>query len=58
MTMKKYKVKAYYTTYCYAEIEADNEDQAWQIAEDMDGGEFKQADTGDWEIDYVMEIKQ
>ena len=56
--MKKYKVKAYYTVYCYAEIEAENEEQAWIIAENMDGGSFKQEDIGDWEIDYVLEIKE
>lgn len=57
--MKKYKITAYYYTYCYAEVEATDEDQAYDIARDMDGGSFSSsADRGDWRIVGVEEIEQ
>jgi hypothetical protein len=57
--MKKYKITAYYYTYCYAEVEATDEDQAYDIARDMDGGSFSSsADKGDWRIVGVEEIEE
>ena len=38
----KYKVTASYITNCVAEVTANNADEAYQIAKDMDGGEFTQ----------------
>ena len=38
--MKKFKEQASYVTYCTAEVEAENEDEAYQIACNMDGGNF------------------
>ncbi len=57
--MKKYKVLASYRTYVYAIVEAENEDQAYDIAHDMDGGDFERAkgdDLSDWSIDDVEEV--
>jgi adenine-specific DNA methylase len=57
--MKKYKVLASYRTYVYALVEAEDEDQAYDIARDMDGGDFERAkgdDLSDWSIDDVEEV--
>jgi hypothetical protein len=43
VTMKKFRVLASYRTYVYAIVEAENEDQAYDIAHDMDGGDFERA---------------
>jgi hypothetical protein len=57
--MKNYKVTACYTVYCYATVEAKNEDEAYALAKEMDGGDFEmEEDYGlsDWHIDSVHEI--
>jgi hypothetical protein len=56
--MKKFKVIAVMSTYLTAEIEAENEDQAYEIARDMGGGCFDpvREDAGDWRICDVEEI--
>jgi hypothetical protein len=59
--MKKFKVKASYVTYVYAYIEANDKNEAYQIAYEMDGGDFEREsdyNQGDWEIDNVMEITE
>jgi hypothetical protein len=55
--MKKYNVTAYYTTTCFVEIEAENEDDAYELARDMDGGSFTSTDTGDWRIVDIEEVE-
>jgi hypothetical protein len=58
--MKQYKVTACYTVYCYATVEAENKDEAYVIAKQMDGGDFvMEHDTGlsDWHIDSVHEVR-
>ena len=52
--MKSYKVMAKYTTYVYTFIEAENDEQAWDIAHELDGGTFKDSGYGDWDIDSVV----
>ena len=57
--MKQYKVTACYTVYCYATVEAENEDDAYTLAQQTDGGDFEmENDYGlsDWHIDSVKEI--
>jgi hypothetical protein len=60
----KYRVLASYVSYVYADIEADNIDEAKEIAYDMDGGDFKQnkyvtySGLGDWNIDEVIELEK
>ena len=61
--MKKYKVTASYLTFCTIEIEANNKDEAWEIAHDTDGGEFEPLDgrfqeLSDWTINDISEVKQ
>jgi hypothetical protein len=55
--MKTYKVTACYYTYCTALVKADTEEAAYEIARDMDGGDFKQSnELGDWHINSVDEV--
>ena len=57
--MKKFKVTASYITYCTAEVEAEDEDQAYDIAKYMDGGDFTPSEENfDWHISQVTEIKE
>jgi hypothetical protein len=52
-------VLASYRTYVYAIVEAEDEDQAYEIARDMDGGDFekdKGDDLSDWSIDDIQEV--
>ena len=48
--MAKYRVWAEMTTYCYIDVEAQNEDEAYNIAKGIDGGEFITSNDGHWEI--------
>ena len=55
--MKKFKVIASYITYCVVDIEAEDQDEAYQIALNMDGGDFEtQMDGDDWHIESVEAI--
>lgn len=57
--MKKFRVTACYYTYCTAVVEADTEDEAYKLAREMDGGDFKESgELGDWHINDVTEIKE
>ena len=60
MSLKKFRVTACYTVYCYATVEARTEDEAYDIADQMDGGDFD-PDTNeassDWRIERVVELK-
>jgi len=38
--MKKFKITASYVTYCTLIVNAHNEDEAWAIALDTDGGDL------------------
>jgi hypothetical protein len=59
MDMKTYRITASMTTYCYATIEADSEDEAYEIARGMDGGDFTPDPMrGDWSIDSVYEAEE
>lgn len=53
--MKTYQVLASYTAYCSVFIDAESQDEAYDIATRMDGGDFKQDGYGDWNIDEVVE---
>ena len=53
--MKTFKIQASYTTFVEATIEAENLDEAREIAYNMDGGDFKDTGLGDWNIDNIYE---
>ena len=55
--MKTFKVTACYYTYCTAEIQAETEEEAFEKARDMDGGDFTPSnENSDWHINDVQEI--
>jgi hypothetical protein len=57
--MKTFKVIASSITYYKIEIEAENEDEAYEIAKyDADGSDFKEIGLGDWEIYDIQEIQE
>ena len=56
--MKTYRIVATMTTYCYANVEADSEDEAYEIARGMDGGDFTPDPMrGNWSIGSVTEAE-
>jgi hypothetical protein len=58
-TIKVYRVVASMTTYCYANVEAESEDEAYAIAQSMDGGDFTTDPMrGDWSINSVYEAEE
>jgi len=55
--MKRYYIQASYVVWCDAIIEANSEEEARQIAKDMDGGDFEPNGGGDWTIERVTETE-
>lgn len=55
--MKKFQVTARFTTYCTVEILAEDENDAYLKAKEMDGGDFEPWEHGGWEIDNVEEVE-
>ena len=51
---KIYRVLASSITYYAVNVEADNEQAAWDIAGQLDGGDFMELDEVDWQIDSVI----
>lgn len=59
--MKKYRAIATYTVWVETTIEAENEDDAWDIALEMDGGDFERMrgdELSDWHINDITEVTQ
>ena len=54
--MKKYKVWAKSVTYHYAFVEAEDDEQAWDKALNMDGSEFIDSNHIDWDIYSTEEV--
>lgn len=47
------------TTYLETEIEVEDEDQAWEAALNMDGGDFREIpNSGDWYVTDCFEINE
>lgn len=52
--MKKYRAIATMTTYAEVRIEAQSTQEAYEIADEMDGADFKElAGEGEWTIDIL-----
>jgi len=49
-----YRVLASSITYYAVNVEADTEQEAWDIAGQLDGGDFMELDEVDWQIDSVI----
>jgi len=54
--MKTFKVVAASTSYVYCLVKAEDEQQAWDKAREIDGGDFDDAGYGSWIIDTVEEV--
>ena len=54
--MAKFRVWAECVSYVYLDVEADDEYQAKEIAEEADGGEFEPTPWGDWKMRTVERI--
>ena len=52
--MKTYRILASSVNYYYLDIEAKDDEEAWKIAYDTDGGDYKEQEMGDWQIDSVI----
>ena len=53
--MAVYRVWAESITDVYIDIEAESEEKAFEIAHEVDGGEFHE-DGGDWKFGSVYEV--
>ena len=54
----KFKIWASSTSIYSLEIEADSEDEAFQIAKNADGADFEPVPySGDWQIDDIEQIE-
>jgi hypothetical protein len=54
--MKTYRVTASYRTFCTVEIEAEDQDHAYDIAKELDGSVFESTiDPDDWHIEHIEE---
>ena len=57
--MKKFRVWAKMTSYAYLDVEAETAEEAYQIADSTDGGEFISDEfKGDWEVDPDCDIQE
>ena len=59
--MKTYRVYARYTNHCYIDIKANSEEEAYDKASEIDGGDFISMDEYDamddsWELYDATEI--
>ena len=55
--MAHFRILASYTVYCSMNVEADNIDEARQLAYDADSGDFDSDEHGDWNIDDVITLE-
>ena len=54
--MKTYKVWVRQTTYLYGYVEAENKEDAYETALNLDGSTFIDKGDGDWDISSVEEV--
>jgi hypothetical protein len=54
--MKTYKVWARSVSHVYALIEAENHEDAWEKAKEMDGSDFIDSGHGDWDLVSTEEV--
>lgn len=54
--MAKFRVWAKSISYCYVDIEAEDENQAQEIADELDGGNYNPTPDGDWEMLEDVEV--
>ena len=54
--MPRYKVEAELVTDLFIVVEAEDEDQAYRIADDIDGGDWQDDQSGDWKIGRAVRV--
>lgn len=55
--MKRFRIWAESISHVYLDVEAETEDEAYEIAKDTDGGEFIEDGFGDWILGDVVELE-
>ena len=58
LKMKKWTVRADSTTTYEAEVEADTEEEAWNMALNLDGSLFNSLDNADWNVYDVVQTEE
>lgn len=53
---KTYRVWAECISYCYLDVEAESEEEAKDIADEADGGDFMPTPDGEWHITEAIEM--
>jgi len=56
--LKKFKVTATMTTHLEVTIEAETIEEAYEVAIDLDGGQFHTKGEGDWRVDGVYPVAE
>jgi hypothetical protein len=57
--MKTYRITASYRTFSTVEIEAENIEQAHEIAQGLDGAMYETTiDPDDWQIEHIEETTE
>ena len=56
--MKKWTVRADSTTTYEAEVEAHTQEEAWDMAFNLDGSLFNSLDNADWNVYDVVQIEE
>ena len=56
--MKKWTVRADSTTTYEAEVEANTQEEAWDMALNLDGSLFNSLDNADWNVYDVVQIEE
>ena len=56
--MKKWTVRADSTTTYEAEVEANTQGEAWDMALNLDGSLFNSLDNADWNVYDVVQIEE
>lgn len=55
--MKRFRIYAKSIAYLYADVEAEDEDEAYEMYDNMDGGAFS-IEYENWEFDGIVERKE
>lgn len=55
--MPRFIAYASFVIYSEIEIEAENKEQAYLLAKDIDGADYKHSGYGDWNVDEIYEVQ-